>query len=164
MRLAIVPGSFDPLTMGHVSLIREAASRYDEVVVAVMINPDKQYWFDMETRLEIARVSVADMERVRVIADSGMLVDLYDRLGASAVCKGWRNEVDYAYEQRMAEWNLAHNPRFYTELIPSTGELASLSSTAVREKLTRGETPNGWVHPNAIPIIQSKLKKGEINT
>ena len=164
MSLAIVPGSFDPLTMGHIDLIRAAAIRYDEVVVAVMINPEKQYWFDMETRMEIARLSVADMERVRVISDSGMLIDLYDRLGASAVCKGWRNDIDYTYELRMAEWNRAHNPRFHTELIRSEGEFATLSSTAVREKLLRGEIPEGWVHPNAMPIIQGKIKKGENDT
>jgi len=164
MSLAIVPGSFDPLTRGHIDLIRAAASRYDEVVVAVMINPEKQYWFDMDTRMEIAKVSVADMPNVRVISDRGMLIDLYDRLGASAVCKGWRNEVDYAYEIRMAEWNRAHNPRFRTELIRSEGEYAELSSTAVREKLCRGEIPEGWVHPNALSIIQSKIKKGENDT
>ncbi len=164
MSLAIVPGSFDPLTMGHLDLIRKAAKRYDEVVVAVMVNPAKRYCFDMKTRVEIARLSVGDIPRVSVIADRGLLIDLYDRLGAKAVCKGWRNEEDYAYEIRMADWNRAHNPRFRTELIHSRGEFADLSSTAVREKLLRGEIPEGWVHPNALPIVLSKLKKGESET
>ena len=164
MSLAIVPGSFDPLTMGHVDLIRAAAERYDEVLVAVMINPDKQYRFDMETRLKIARLSVSDMPQVRVISDSGLLIDLYDRVGAVAVCKGWRNETDYAYELHMAEWNRAHNPRFHTELIRSGGEFADLSSTAVREMLDRGEIPEGWVHPRALPTILNYLKKGDSNT
>ena len=164
MSLAIVPGSFDPLTVGHLDLIRAAAARYDEVLVAVMINSAKQYLFDMDTRLEIARLSVADIPHVRVIADSGLLIDLYDRVGASAVCKGWRNETDYAYEIQMAEWNRAHNPNFQTELIQSSGEYANLSSTAVRERLMRGEIPQGWVHPSAMPIVLSKIKKGESNT
>ncbi len=164
MSLAIVPGSFDPLTMGHIDLIRAAAERYDEIVVAVMINPDKQYLFDMDTRLEIARLSVSDLPQVRVVSDSGLLIDLYDRVGADAVCKGWRNETDYAYETRMAEWNRAHNPRFHTELIQSGGEFADLSSTAVREKLARGEVPERWVHPRAMPMILNFLKKGDPNT
>lgn len=164
MSLAIVPGSFDPLTMGHIDLIRAAVERYDEVLVAVMINPDKQYWFDMETRLEIARLSVSDMPQVHVTSDSGLLIDLYDRVGAVAVCKGWRNEIDYAYEIRMAEWNRAHNPRFHTELIQSGGEFAELSSTAVRERLALGEIPDRWVHPQAMPIILNYLKKGDQNT
>ena len=156
MSLAIVPGSFDPLTMGHVDLIRAAAERYDEVVVAVMINPEKNYLFDMETRLEIARRSVADMARVRVIADSGMLIDLFDRLGACAVFKGWRNEIDYAYELHMAEWNSAHNPRFHTELIPAADARSEVSSTEVRDRLLRGESVEELLHPDALAIIDQK--------
>jgi len=159
MSLAIVPGSFDPMTMGHLDLIRKAAKRYDEVVVAVMINPSKRYLFDLETRLEIARLTVADDKRVRVIADRGLLIDLYDRLGAKAVCKGFRNQTDYEYELHMADWNRDHNPRFRTELIYSHGQYATLSSTEVREMLARGEIPKEQVHPNALSLILTKLKK-----
>ena len=159
MSLAIVPGSFDPMTMGHLDLIRKAAKRYDEVVVAVMVNPAKRYCFDMKTRLEIARISVADIPHVTVISDRGLLIDLYDRLGAKAVCKGWRNDADYAYEIRMADWNRAHNPRFRTELIHSRGEFANLSSTEVRNLLLSGEIPEGLVHPDAMSLILTKLTK-----
>ena len=156
MSLAIVPGSFDPMTLGHLDLIREAASRYDEVVVAVMINDQKHYLFDMETRVEIARRTVGDISNVRVISDSGMLIDLFDRLSADAVCKGVRNEADYAYEMKMAEWNHAHNPRFRTELIESSGVHATLSSTEVRGMLDRGERPDGVIHPDALALVMKK--------
>ena len=153
MSLAIIPGSFDPMTLGHLALCRRIASCYDEVVVAVMINPDKHYWFDMETRVRIAEATVAELPNVRVIADGGMLIDLYDRLGADAVCKGYRNEVDYGYEMKMAEWNRAHNPRFHTELLPSEQKYAEHSSTRVREALEAGEDLEGLVHPSALPLI-----------
>ena len=88
-----------------------------------------------------------------------MLIDLFDRLGATAVCKGWRNSVDYAYELKMSEWNKSHNPRFRTEFYQSEGEYATLSSTEVNELLEKGEIPEGLVHPDALPILLEHLKK-----
>ena len=159
MSLAIVPGSFDPMTMGHLDLIRRVAKSYDEVVVAVMINPSKSYHFSLETRVKIAKKTVADLPNVRVMSDRGMLIDLFDRLGATAVCKGWRNRADYAYELKMADWNKSHNPRFRTELYQSEGAYATLSSTEVNELLSKGEIPDGLVHPDALPILLEHLKK-----
>ena len=156
MRLAIVPGSFDPMTLGHLELIRIAAQRYDEIVVAVMQNAEKQYLFTTEERVEIAKLTVAEIPNVRVISDDGMLIDLYDRLGASAVCKGFRNETDLAYEKRMAAWNLAHNPRFVTELIPSEGPYANVSSTDVRNAMKNQEELSSLVHPGVISILSQK--------
>lgn len=157
MSLAIVPGSFDPMTMGHLDLVLKAAKRYDEVVVAVMINASKRYLFDMETRVAIAEKTVAHLPNVHVICEKGLLIDLFDRLGADTVCKGWRNEKDYDYEIHMADWNREHNPRFRTELIRSRGAFATLSSTEVRTRLEAGEVPEGLVHPNALPLVLTKI-------
>ncbi len=159
MSLAIVPGSFDPMTMGHLDLVVKAAKRYDEVVVAVMINAAKRYLFDMETRVEIARRTVAHLPNVRVISEKGLLIDLFDRLGADAVCKGWRNDKDYDYEVHMADWNREHNPRFRTELIRSRGEYSELSSTEVRGRLEAGEVPEGLVHPDALDLVLTKINR-----
>ena len=159
MSLAIVPGSFDPMTMGHLDLVVKAAKRYDEVVVAVMINAAKRYLFDMETRVEIAKRTVAHLPNVRVISEKGLLIDLFDRLGADAVCKGWRNEKDYDYEVHMADWNREHNPRFRTELIRSRGEYSDLSSTEVRGRLEAGEVPEGLVHPDALDLVLTKINR-----
>lgn len=156
MSLAIVPGSFDPMTLGHLELVRAVAQKYDEVVVAVMQNAEKQYLFTTEERTEIARRTVAELSNVRVIADDGMLIDLYDRLGASAVCKGVRNETDLAYEESMAKWNREHNPRFVTELIPSEGCYANVSSTDVRNVMKNREDPSALVHPDVISILSQK--------
>ncbi len=153
MSLAIVPGSFDPMTLGHLELVKRACAMYDKVVVAVMVNAEKEYLFDMDTRLEIARLTVSELENVQVIADSGMLIDLYDRLSADAVCKGYRNEEDLAYERWMASWNAEHNPRFHTVLIPSEGEYSALSSTEVRCRMERGEDVSELVSKKALPLI-----------
>ena len=87
-----------------------------------------------------------------------MLIDLYDRLDADAVCKGYRNETDYAYEMNMAEWNRAHNPKFETVLMQAEGEHATLSSTEVRERLARGESIEGLVHPSVAEFLYSTVK------
>ncbi len=161
MSLAIVPGSFDPITLGHLELIREAAERYDEVVVAVMINDTKTYLFTMEERLEMAKLTVASLPNVSVLCDSGMLIDLYDRLGADAVVKSYRNDVDFAYETNMANWNREHNPRFHTELIPAKGDHKSLSSTEVRETMAKGSLPCGLVHEDILPILEKKCNSNQ---
>ncbi len=153
MSLAILPGSYDPMTLGHLALVLRVLEEYDEAVVAVMVNPQKHTLFDMETRVEIARRTVAHLPRVRVVSDTGMLIDLFDRLGADAVCKGYRNQGDRDYEMKMAEWNQAHNPRFRTVLYPAEEAFTAVSSTQVRELLARGASLDGLVHPNALPVI-----------
>lgn len=157
MSLAIVPGSFDPMTLGHLELIKTVAKRYDEVVVAVMVNRAKKYLFDEQTRVSIAEETVKELPNVRVIADSGMLIDLFDRLGADAVCKGWRNQHDYDYELHMADWNSSHNPRFRTEMIRAKSSVEHISSTEVRRRLAQGEPLEGIVHPDAEHLIFARF-------
>lgn len=156
MSLAIVPGSFDPMTLGHLALIRRVAAEYDRVVVAVMINAQKQYIFDISRRVAIARATLAELSNVEVLADEGMLIDLFDRLGADAVCKGWRNDADYEYERKMAQWNREHNPRFVTRLFHCEEGLEDISSTEVRRRMEQGEPLDGLVHPNAYSLILGK--------
>lgn len=158
MSLAILPGSYDPMTLGHLDLAVRALEEFDEVVIAVMVNPKKQTMFDMETRVQIAKKTVEHLQRVRVISDTGMLIDLFDRLGADAVCKGYRNQIDYDYESEMAKWNADHNPRFKTVLYEAKGDRATLSSTEVRRLLKEGGTLDGTVHPNAISLILERVK------
>lgn len=154
MSLCIVPGTFDPMTLGHLALIKEAAARYGEVVVAVMVNEQKTPLYPTDVRVAIARATVAGLPNVRVISDRGLLIDLFDRLSADAVVKGYRNRVDYDYETKMDEWNRAHNPRFRTVLLRSEPTMEQISSTVVREKIRNGETLDGLVHPDALPLLK----------
>jgi pantetheine-phosphate adenylyltransferase len=157
MSLAIVPGSFDPMTLGHLELIKTVAKRYDEVVVAVMVNRSKKYLFDMNTRVAIAEETVKELPNVRVIAESGMLIDLFDKLNADAVCKGWRNQHDFDYELHMADWNSSHNPRFRTEMIRAKSAVEHISSTDVRRRLAEGEPLEGIVHPDVEHLIFARF-------
>ena len=150
MKIAILPGSYDPMTVGHVNVIERAARMFDEVVVAVMNNDSKQYMLTAEERTVIATVSCAHIQNARVIADGGMLVDLVDVIGACAIVKGIRNEDDLAYEQNMARWNKEKNPRAETLYLPCDDALSEISSTAVRALIEQGKTPEGLVADAAL--------------
>lgn len=152
--IALVPGSFDPMTLGHLDIVRKALAEFDEVIVAVMVNRGKKTVFSMEQRVRIAEASVSDLGRVRVISDEGLLVDLYRKIGADAVCKGYRNETDLAYEQTQDEWNRAHNPDFRTVLYRADKQHADLSSTEVRRRLELGEAVDDLVAPNARTLLK----------
>ena len=151
MSVALIPGSFDPITLGHVNVIERAAKMFDKVYVAVMINDaakydsslsSKQYMFSMEERLHIARISLAHIENAEVIARTGMLIDLFDELSATAIVKGIRNSADLEYEMIHAKWNKAHNERAETLFLPADEALTSVSSTEVRRIIESGELEN----------------------
>ena len=160
-RIAIVPGSFDPITYGHVDVIRRASELYDEVVVAVMINHAKSYLFTMEQRERLARIATASMERVRVLSSDGMLWKLAEDLGACAIVKGYRNETDYAYEMEMADYNRAHNPNAETVLLRADEKLSEVSSTVVREALKNGTDLSAYLPLTVAEEIAQILSQDE---
>ena len=135
-RVALMPGSYDPLTIGHVDLIRQAAEQFERVIVAVMINADKEYLFSIDERAEIARRSLAHLPNVEVITDESWLYLLFDRVGADVIVKGIRNETDLAYEEKMALYNKEKNPRIVTEYLYASEEFKDISSTAARKAYT----------------------------
>ena len=152
-RIAVVPGSFDPITFGHIDIVRRAAEQYDEVYVAVMINDQKKYLFTLSQRKQIAEAALEGIEGVQVISSDGMLWELAKRLGACAIVKGYRNEIDLSYEKSMAEYNHAHYPAAETILLPSTEEYLDLSSTVVRERISARMSLQGYLPQRAIDEI-----------
>ena len=155
MKIAVVPGSFDPMTLGHVNIIERAAMLFDKVFVAVMINDKKQYMFTREERTEIARLSCAHIANVEVIFDDGMLWELALRLDACAIVKGIRDYKDYQYEFEMAQYNYKKNPNAQTVFLPCDEGAREISSTAVRERLSRGEDISDVISKNAREYIYS---------
>ena len=153
-RIAIVPGSFDPITIGHLNIVERAAKEYDLVYVAVMINDQKNYMFSLEQRKRIAKACVGAWENVRVISSEGMLWELAKNLGACAIVKGIRNESDLAYENRMAEFNASQYPAAQTVLLPAMEKHLHISSTLVREKILARENLSGLLPKEAIDEIQ----------
>ena len=156
MSHALIPGSFDPMTLGHLDIVKRASAQYERVTVAVMINESKSYAHTIEERAEMARLTVAGLSNVDVVTDRGMLVDLFDRIGADVIVKGVRNEKDRADEAEMAAYNLAKNPRAKTVLWEANPELNDLSSTIVREKISKGERPVGLLAPAVLDYLAAR--------
>ncbi len=165
--IALIPGSFDPITLGHVNIIERAAKMSDKVYVAVMNNDSakhssvlqsKTYMFDMEKRLEIVRLSLAHIENVEVISSSGMLIDLFDELLADVIIKGIRTSADLEYELIHAKWNKEHNPRVETVFLPADEGLVSVSSTRVRELLIaeKYDDLRGILSDSAIEYVKNQ--------
>ncbi|MBO4979267.1 MAG: pantetheine-phosphate adenylyltransferase [Clostridia bacterium] len=156
MSLAIVPGSFDPITVGHVDVIERTAKLFDTVVVAVIMNASKEYRFTIEQRAQLAKISCAHIPNVKVLVSEGMLVDVVRELGATAIVKGVRTAKDFAYEQKMAHYNRALNPKAETLYLPCSPELKRISSTLVRKRMDENRSLEGILMPEAI----RKLKEG----
>ena len=159
--IAIVPGSFDPITRGHVSVARRAAELYDKVYLAVMINSEKSYTFTLDERRRIAEAATKDIENLEVISSEGYLWMLARDLGASAIVKGVRNETDREYEMKMAEYNSARYSEAKTILLESEEGLEGLSSTLVREKIKAGEDISSYIPSAAVEEIKRILKEKE---
>ena len=156
-RIAIVPGSFDPITFGHIDIVKRALESFDKVYLAVMINPSKNYMFTLEERKAIANVALKDLENVEVISSDGMLWELALSLNACAIVKGYRNDIDLEYERKMAEFNEAHNPKAKTVLLKANEELQELSSTKVREFIKNHKGLADYIPPAAIREIEKIL-------
>ena len=156
MSHALLPGSYDPMTLGHLDIVKRARLCYDKVTVAVMVNEQKKYTCSLEERVKIAKLTLASYPDVEVIGDEGMLVDLFDRVGADVIVKGIRNDRDREYEEKMAAFNLAHNPRAKTVYMEAADDFEDVSSTRVRELLSKGESVEGLLADEVIDYLKSK--------
>ncbi len=152
--IAIVPGSFDPITYGHINIAKRAAKMYDKVYLAVMINTAKDYMFSIDERKNIAKTALEDTKNIEVISSTGMLWMLAEELGAVAIVKGYRNKIDYDYEMNMASYNEKHYPNAKTVLLQADEDLSWLSSTIVKEKIRNGDTIDDCLPPKAVKLLK----------
>ena len=155
MNVAIYPGSFDPITLGHMDIIRRAAKCFDKVLVCVMVNCDKQQpMFSREKRLELIQKSVAELPNVEVELWSGLLADYAAKKNAHILVKGVRNMTDFDLEIQMARINQGIMPELETVLLPASAEYEHFSSTMAREMIRYGQPLEKYV-PAA---VASELK------
>jgi len=133
-RTAVYAGSFDPPTNGHLWMIRQGAALFDELVVALAVNPDKPGFFSREERLAVLREMVAELpDNVRVEAVShGFLVDFARGVGATYLLRGMRNTIDFEYEKPMARMNARMEPEIHSVFLMPPSELEEVSSSFVR--------------------------------
>jgi len=146
-RIAIYPGSFDPVTRGHEDLIRRSLALADRVVVAVAVNVSKQPLFPVEERLAMLRSAVGDEPRLSFQSFEGLLVDFARTVGASMVVRGLRAVSDFEYEFQMALMNRQLHPGLETVFLVPALDLTYLSSSLVREVARFGGDVGSLVHP-----------------
>ena len=137
MRRAVCPGSFDPVTNGHVDVINRAAALYDELVVAVLVNPGKAGFFPVEERMELLRDSLAHLPNVRVDSFQGLLVDYCGANDIPVIVKGLRAVSDFEYELQMAQMN-RELAAIETLFVPTAPQVGHLSSSLVKQIATFG--------------------------
>lgn len=154
MRTAIIPGSFDPMTLGHKDIVERTLKLFDRVIVAIMINPSKTGTFSFAERKKIAELTLVDYPEVKVITADGYLADLAAAMKSVAIVKGVRNTEDFEYEQDMAAFNHERNHVTETIYLPSYGNNSNISSTAARNMIMSGESLAGILAPEAIEYIK----------
>jgi pantetheine-phosphate adenylyltransferase len=153
--IAIYPGSFDPLTNGHLDLIERGAKIFDELIVAILRNPEKEPLFSLEERMEIIRAMTRQRDNVRVDSFDGLMVDYALRVGATAVLRGIRAISDYEYELQMALMNRKLEPRLETVFMMPAETYSYLSSRLVRQVATLGGSVRGLVPE----LVEKKLRE-----
>jgi pantetheine-phosphate adenylyltransferase len=152
-RVAIYPGSFDPLTNGHVDIILRGARLFDRIVVAILVNPEKAPLFTPTERMEIAREVFASQTNVEVDTFAGLLVDYARHRGANVIVRGLRAVSDFEYEMQMALMNRHLSPELETVFMMPGEAYTYLSSRLVKEVFALGGDVTGLVPP----IVQRRL-------
>lgn len=160
-RVCIYPGSFDPLTIGHMDVIHRASRLFDRVVVAVLHNPAKIGCFPVAQRLEMICKACASIPNVEADAFSGLLADYVDQTGAAAVVRGVRGESDFTAEAMMAQVNQRLNPRVETIFLLAKPEHACISSSMVREVASFGGDVSAFLPVEVIPYVAAAFSKHE---
>ncbi len=137
-KTAIFPGSFDPITIGHVDIVKRALPIFDEIIIAIGLNTQKKSLFTLEQRIEWISKVFKDEPRVKVESYNGLTVTYCQQRGAKYIIRGIRSSADFEYEKTIAQLNHMMMPEIDTFLILSSPELSAISSTIVREIIIGG--------------------------
>ena len=158
MRIGVYPGTFDPITNGHVDLITRSLRLFDKVYVAVALNPQKHSLFDLDERVEMARVVTKELPRVEVAPFEGLLVDFVHERGADAIIRGLRAVSDFEVELQVALMNRNLDQNSETLFLMPSQEYIYLTSTIIREVARHGGNLDDLLHPEVARRLIAKFK------
>lgn len=161
MKTAIYPGSFDPVTLGHLNVIKRAAQAFDKLIVSVMVNSSKQGLFTPEERVDLIRRVTRNLRNVEVECSSELLADYARRKGSRVVVKGLRAVSDYEKEVQMAVINRKLYPNLDTFFIPSSEKYTYLSSSVVKEMARYGADLSDFVPREIIADVNAKFQESK---
>ena len=160
MSIAVCPGSFDPVTFGHIDIISRASKIFDKVIVLVSINPNKEASFTVSERVNMLKAVTEGIENVVIDAYDGLLADYTRKQGASAIVKGLRAVSDFEYEIQMALANKKLYSNAETIFFTTTSENMYLSSSVVKQIASLGGDITGFVPDEILETIKNRLNKG----
>ncbi|WP_367365745.1 pantetheine-phosphate adenylyltransferase [Pediococcus parvulus] len=158
MKVAIFPGSFDPLTNGHLNIIKRASLLFDELVVAVAINTSKSALFSTEEKVRLIQNAVSDLPNVRVIPTKGLTIDLFKQLEATTLVRGLRDEADYRYERQIAEMNHQLDHAVETIFLMANPRNTYVASSIIKEIAKMGGDVSSFVPANVVQPLKDKFK------
>ena len=158
MKIAIYPGSFDPVTSGHLNIIRRAANIFDKLIVCVMVNAGKKPMFTQEERVELIRRVTGDLPNVEVDCSADLLAEYAKRKGSCVIVKGLRAGSDFENEFQMALINHKINPELDTMFLTAESEFMYLSSSTVKELAGYGVDLSDFLPEAIIPDVQERTK------
>ena len=157
MKIAIYPGSFDPITSGHLNIIRRAAKIFDKLIVCVMVNSGKNPLFSREERVELIRLSVGDISNVEIDSSDGLLADYAKQKGSCVIVKGLRAGSDFENEFQMALINHKINPGLDTMFLTAEHQYMYLSSSTVKELGNFDVDLSDFLPAPIIPIFKQRI-------
>jgi len=156
---AIYPGTFDPVTLGHIDVASRAAKMFDQLIIAVAASPGKEPHFDLEHRCDMARQVLSQYPNIRVETFSGLLVDFANKQQASVIVRGLRAVSDFEYEVQLANLNRQMEPDVETVFVAAASQYTFVSSSIVREIASLGGDVSQFVDPLVEAALKERNKK-----
>ena len=154
MKIAIFPGSFDPITIGHQDIIERALPLFDKIIVAIGINSSKKYHFTLEQRTDFINLTFNNNSKVEVTTYTGLTIDFCKSVGANYILRGIRNSADFLYENSIAQMNKAMDKDIETIYLSTIPALSAINSTIVRDILINKGDASQFVPT----VLKNKIK------